>query len=364
MKYLIWMFVFVLGGSACSAETAFQLDASPIYDYFEDEQASNALIGVFESALKGEFPQPDTILNAARSAILETKEAMLFDISAAVGVVILMALLRVTLTEGKGAGMGVRYLLRLELMLKLSKLATTAIEASGGCIQTSSGLSDVAAPLVITLFTAAGMSMSSAMVSPAAALSGNIAEKLFLNIGIPVCRVALCIVLAGSLSNTIDLNRVSKLLKKGAAWGSGLLIALFTAFIALQGSVAETMDGIGMRTAKYAFDSASGIIGSGVSDAWDSYVSGIMVTKNALGISGITAILIIGIKPVAYCLCAMLVLQLISAMLALFGEKESADLTEQLAGICQMAMSFSTASLVIGTVLIGAAMAAGRNLIA
>ena len=126
--------------------------------------------------------------------------------------------------------------------------------------------------------------------------------------------------------------------------------------------MSEGLDGIAARTAKFAVDSAAPVIGSGISDAWDSYLSGVLVTKNAVGLSGIATLLFAGARPVLICLAAMAALYLIAALLDAFGEKTSAAAAEQIAGICQMALSLCTATLAIAMILLGAAMMIGKGL--
>ena len=62
------------------------------------------------------------------------------------------------------------------------------------------------------------------------------------------------------------------------------------------------------------------------------------------------------------CAASMLVLNLISALLSALGERETARAAEQVSGICQMGLSLATGAVAIATVLLGAAMAAGGNL--
>ena len=56
-------------------------------------------------------------------------------------------------------------------------------------------------------------------------------------------------------------------------------------------------------------------------------------------------------------------LNLIATLLEALGEKDTARAAGQVSGICQMALSLATGAVAIATVLLGAAMAAGGNLL-
>ena len=253
-------------------------------------------------------------------------------------------------------------MMRLVLLAAFSDIANLAIVSAGKCLAAARAFSNAAAPPFAALLTAMGMSTSSALLSPAAAMAGNTIQMLFLDWGLPLCRVALCLAIAGNMSSAIDLNRTTKLFKKTVNWGSGLATTLFTALIALQGNAARSMDGLAVRTAKFAVDSAVPVIGSGISDAWESYLSALMLAKNAVGLSGIAVLFSAGIKPVLRMIAAMFLLEILSALLSVTGEKHCGRAAEQISGICQTALALSTGALVISTVLLGAVMSIGRSI--
>ena len=225
------------------------------------------------------------------------------------------------------------------------------------------GFADIAAPALAALLSSIGLNASAAMLSPAAALAGGIAGDVFHGFGMPLCSLALCTSIAGNLGGGIDLSGITKLLRKTVGWGTGLCFTFFTALIALQGNVSACSDGLALRTAKHAVDSAAPIIGSSVSDAWETYVSGVMSAKCAVGVSGIAVLLASGAKPVLCAGSAMLALHIISAIMDVFGEKCAARAASQVGGVCQMALELCTGMLAIATILLGAAMAAGRGMI-
>ena len=331
---------------------------------FAGEYAAELDVGeMISEALDGGILNLEGVLGWLKEHACAPVRDTLEAAGAMIAPALLLALLECTLPGRRGASSGARLLLRMVLLLGFAGVAQSAIAAAERCLQVAARFADAAAPAIAALLTAMGMTGVAALVSPAAALAGDAAENLFLRCGIPLCRWALCCAIAGNLSAAVALNRVTRLMRKAANWGAGLATTLFTALLTLQGSVTEAADGVAVRAAKYAVDSAAPVIGSGVSDAWESYVAGLMAAKGAVGVSGIATLLAAGFEPVAICATGMLALNLAAALLEALGEREAARAAGEMGGVCQMALSLGTGALAIATVLLGAAMAAGRSLI-
>lgn len=361
MKVLLLCFLTLAMCTCACAESA---DSELIFEFADEHNAGEFVRTVYDAALSGKAGTWNEILDWMKSEIQTPINLVMKTALSSIVPVMLLAMVRACMPEGRGGSDGARFLLRMLLLLGFSDLAMLSLQAAEKCIRTVKDFTDAVSPGIAAMLASMGMNSMAALASPAAALTGGIAEGVFLKYGLRLCRLALCTAIAGNLSEVIDLNRFTTLLKKTANWGTGLMSTLFTALVTLQGSITEAADSIGVRTAKFAADSAAPIIGNGVSDAWESFVSGMMMTKNALGMSGIAALLSAGLQPALCCTAALLALNLIAALLELFGERETARAAEQLGGICQMALSLSTGSLVIAAVLLGAAMSAGKSFFA
>lgn len=341
-----------------------EADLQPLYEFAAEFDAEGAVKGIYDGAVSSGFGGWKAFAEWAKKQLGEPFDLVLNNVYSAIAPLLMLAVLRGILPAARGSGESACFLLRMVLTLAFSDLAIQSLSACEGCLRSVERFTTVAAPGIAAVLTAMGMAGTSALVSPAAALAGGIAEEVFMGYGLPLCKAALCLAIVGNLSEAVNLNRFVNLLKKTANWGAGLITAVFTAMTALQGGVSEAFDGIGVRTAKFAVDSAAPVIGSGASDVWESFLSGMMMTKNALGMSGIAALLAAGLKPVVCCTMAMLLLHIFAALLELFGERGTARSAVQIGDICQMALSLATGALVIGTVLMGAAMALGRGIIA
>ena len=367
-RILAWaVLLLALCGRAEAEEAArralLEAGMDGIVEFAADYGAEVDPAAVAEAALRGDMPDARELLDMVKARLAAPILEALGMGRGLLAPVLLLALIRCALPDGAGGSGGTRFLLRMTLLIGFSEAAVRALSASADCIRAAKALSGAAAPALTALLAAMGMAGTSALVSPAAALAGDAAEGLFLNWGMPLCRFALCAAVAGNLTPAMDLSGAARLMRKAANWGAGLATTLFTAMLALQGNMAGAADGVAVRTAKFAVDSAAPVIGSGVSDAWDSYVSGVLIAKNAVGLSGIAALMGVAVQPMLVCAATMLMLNLISTLLSALGEGETARAADQISGICQMGLSLATGAVAIVTVLLGAAMAAGGSIV-
>lgn len=360
---VFWIAAGCAHGEEIARRALEDADVSGLMDFAGEYGAAEDVKGILEASLQSGDGLSRTLIPwLERQAVQPFREAAQ-ALGRLLPLMLLMAMLRCTTPASRGGAGAAMFALRLSMLLALMEIVSKSLQEAQKCLEAAERFADRIAPALAALLSAAGMDGSAALVSPAAALIGDLSAGLFAKWGLPLCRISLCSAAAGNLSRDLNLNRATRLIRRSVNWGAGLAIALFTALLAIQGGVSEGLDGVAMRTAKYAVDSASSVIGSGVSDAWDSYVSGVQIAKNALGVSGIAAMLAANLPPMLRCLICYGMLHLVAAILDVFGDGEGASAAEQMAGICQMALSLCTSATAIATILLGASMAAGRNLL-
>lgn len=353
----------LLLASACAEEKVEKLlddaGAKQIYDY---ANAHNSVIDsekLAKRALKGELPALDEILgmlkNAAKDPVVNAASA-------------LKTLLLPCLLTGIVTALSVKekaapiFMLNMILTAGCMNICIDAVQRSDACLKSMVSFSDVITPAFSILTNTAGMSGTSALISPAAALAGTVGEKMFSRYGMGLCRASICLCAAAGISGEAFLRDLSGILRKLVDWGAGLITAIFTALITLQSNVTAGMDSIALRTARYAVDSASGVIGNGISDAWDTYVSGMSAARTVLGIGGISAIAGVCLRPILYILCEMIALRIIVLLLDMTGSKGIKSAAAGFLGICRMTMSVTCASAAIWIILTVSFIASGRGL--
>lgn len=97
----------------------------------------------------------------------------------------------------------------------------------------------------------------------------------------------------------------------------------FTAFISVQGITAGSIDGISIRTAKFAIKSYVPILGSYLSDGMGIILASSNLIKNAVGATGLFLLLATIISPLIELILFMLILKLVSGIIEPLGNKIS-----------------------------------------
>jgi len=298
----------------------------------------------------GEFPDWREIAGILTGLLSEPFRKISSQFAGMLFPAIMLALMNAAL-PGRHASAG--FLCHVMLAISGADIFAMILQSAEECLEITASFSDAAVPALIAVLTASGKTASAGLISPSAALTGNLIESVYRRWGLLLCASAGSIALAANLSETTPLNRIFRLLKRLFNWGSGLILTLFTTMIFLQGSAASVSDGLAVRTAKYAVDSVTPVIGSGISDAWESYLSGLNAARNAVGLSGCVLLLSVCLKPMFTMAVSMIALSVFSSFLEISGEKNAASCLDQLSGACQMALSLCGGAMAVWVILMG-----------
>ncbi|MBR3255772.1 MAG: hypothetical protein IKF97_06165 [Clostridia bacterium] len=121
--------------------------------------------------------------------------------------------------------------------------------------------------------------------------------NLIQNILIPVVLAISSFTIISKISDKIQIDRLSKLMKSSVTWILGIVLTIFVAVISLEGTLSSSVDGISAKTTKAVVSSAIPIVGKILGDAVDSVLGCGLILKNAVGIVGVLIIISICILP-------------------------------------------------------------------
>lgn len=148
---------------------------------------------------------------------------------------------------------------------------------------------------------------------------------------LPIFIFSIVFSIVSNLSNTVKLDKFSSFLNSSYKWLTGLVFTIFTAFISLQGISAGSVDGISIRTAKYAIRSYVPLLGSYLSDGMGIMLASSNLIKNAVGGAGLFLLLASILSPLLDLIIFILALKLIAGLLEPLGNKQIANFVSSLA---------------------------------
>ncbi len=215
---------------------------------------------------------------------------------------------------------------------------------------------DAIFPLLLTLLTAIGGTVSVGVYQPAMALLSSIIINIFTYILLPIFIFSVVFSVVSNLSNTIKLDKFTSFFNSFFKWITGLIFTIFTAFLSIQGITAGSIDGISIKTAKYAIKSYVPILGSYISDGMSVILASSNLIKNAVGASGLFLILASIITPLLQLIIFMLALKLVSAIVEPLGSKQIANFISSISKNMQLLIALIIGVAFVYFIIIGLVM--------
>lgn len=315
------------------------------------------------SALSGDVDFTDdfsSLLNQCRSALF----GELTDVVTAVLVpATVLLVLRLLLPASSSTQRIAALVCRLSCIASLSAVFIRMQTVASSLLHEFVMLSDVLTPALITATALSGAESAAALLSPMTALCADMIQNLLTTWGIAVSSASAGIAAAGNMSGSIRLKRLHALLKRLLHWGTGGLLAAFTAILSLQGKLSAGRDSAASRTAKYAIENLIPVIGGNVSDSLDSLLCAASVVKNALGTSGLMLTVCVCITPIARLLGLTILLHLTSAISEPLGDDLLTAFAGQFADSIEMLLIICVTAAVLFGLLIGSCMSAASGMI-
>ena len=186
------------------------------------------------------------------------------------------------------------------------------------CTDTVSKLSDfmnMVVPLIFSLIVVSGNITTISFLQPLIVGMITLITYLLNTIIIPIIYIATVINIITNISEHIKLDKLSEMLKKGALWIVEICLIVFVSVLSLEGTLAASVDGMTSKLAKNVVSSTIPVVGKILGDTVDSVIGGITITKNAIGMIGIIAILAITVSPLIKSLIAMAVINVSTALI-------------------------------------------------
>ena len=236
------------------------------------------------------------------------------------------------LQHGKGAaGRAARY---AGLLMTMIFLIADLREHTMLCNETVSrmaGWMQALFPLMITLLAAVGGTASSAFYQPAVMAAAGSMTALVQQVTMPLAVGVAVLSMTGGLSEEMRASRLCRLLRQAACWTLGFGFTVFIGVMSVQGIHAASLDGVSIRTAKFAMDRFIPIVGGMFADTVDTLVGCSLVVHNALGVLGLILLL------------SALLLPLLRVVMTMFLYRAAAALLETMADspLCRAISSYA-----------------------
>ena len=313
-------------------------------EYIEDSQSFfSAVLGIFWEGLKDYMPIIASIISIS---ILGGMVSNLKPI-----------------TNGKSIGNIIHFVTYGIVIIFLGTSLVQIIKITTTTLTTIKNMYDGIFPILLTLLTAVGGTVSVGIYQPAIALISNLVVTLITCVLLPMFIFSMVFSIVGNLSNNIKLDKFVSFLQSAFKWTIGLCFTIFLGFVSIQGVMAGAIDGLSIRTAKYAIKSYVPIVGGYVSDGLSIIMASSVLIKNAIGGVGLFLLLSTIISPVLNLVIFMFSLKFMSAIIEPIGDKKSANFISDLSKSLSLLVALLVAVAFMYLVLTGLIMCSA-NLVA
>lgn len=214
-------------------------------------------------------------------------------------------------------------------MLKQTNMVKQTVEKMATSMQ-------VIFPMLLTLLAAVGGSASSAFLQPAILAASGVVTQTVQGVTL---RLAVCcgaVTAVNHLAERVHLTRLAKLIRTAANWTLGVCFTVFIGVMTVQGVGSAAVDGVSLRTAKYAIDNFVPVVGGMVADTMDMLVGCSLLVKNAIGIVSLMLLVLIVMAPLVELGAAMWVLKLCAAILEPVVDKNVTECIDDFSGVLSL----------------------------
>ena len=177
------------------------------------------------------------------------------------------------------------------------------------------GFINILIPLLFTLMVYTGNIATSTVIQPIILFVTNLAGNAISEILIPIVLIIVVFSIISKISDKVQVDKLSKLLKSGVVWALGIVLTIFVGVVSLEGSLSSSIDGLTAKTAKAAVSTVIPVVGKVLGDVVDSVLGCGVILKNAVGFVGVIVLLSICIAPIIKITTLSIVYSLASAII-------------------------------------------------
>lgn len=274
------------------------------------------LENILDATLNGE-----SIFNS-QEFIDGLKSLILYEIRAALvlGVEILIICIIIGLLKNLSSSFGKKSISDISLLVCTMIIIGISINsfrlAYDLCIDsvtTMVSTMEILTPILLGILISTGSIASGTIMSPvvigAVSGTGIIIKRIIL----PAMFAATILVLVNCLTEKDYVNKLSKLLRNAAVAVTGLILAVLSGIISVQGLITDASDGLLINTAKYSLSTFIPIVGGFTADTAELFIRCMSTIKSIVGVFGIITLVLVILVPLIKLLIIALIYKITAA---------------------------------------------------
>lgn len=310
---------------------------------------------IFNQSIKGK--SSSNLLFKAAGTVLgkELREALNMVTSILIIILLHGILKSISANLGNEQTGQIGYFIQLILLITvLVQVYTKIIEVVKVSLNSLSSFVYTLIPFFMSVIVSTGNVTTAAGVQTIILLATNIITAFLNNIVIPIIIIATAIGIISNISDDIKMNKIAKYMKSCIIWILCISLTIFTCILSVESSLGQGVDQMATKTTKTAISTFVPVVGKILGDAVESVLGCTNLIKNAIGVVGVIALLIIGALPLIRIGITMLFFYLAGGLAEVVADKKIVYVLEQMGDSCKVlfaALATVTVMLIIGVTI-------------
>lgn len=317
------MLLILLPISACAqtltdgiADVIGDLDLSGVEEALRGSDpfaATGGFTKTLAAVARGEITLDFTsALDILTSKLLSAVHTTLWRLTRLIAPAMLWSLLR--RLSGKSSEAG-KVVCQLCVCVFLTQDLTDHIALATAAVTKASEGMEGLLPLLLSLMAAVGGSSGSALMQPAVVAAASAMTSVIREVTVPLATASAILTMLCHVGEGVRLHRLASFVQSCATWTLGICFTIFIGVLTTRSVTAAALDGVTLRTAKYALSSMIPVVGGLFADTVDTLIGSSLLVQGALGVTGMMLIASYALAPLCQTLAAAMMYRLASALM-------------------------------------------------
>lgn len=219
-----------------------------------------------------------------------------------------------TVFEGSSISGLANYITYIVLAILIMGSFYQIVEITRETINNMVNFMQIILPVLLTFLVLAGGPNTKLIFHPMILATVNVIGSLVKNVIFPLIYFSFIISILSNLSQRMELKKLSELGRQIVVFIISASFTVFIGIITIYG-LSTKIDGITIRTAKFAVDRFVPIVGGFLSDAVETVIGSSAILKNGIGIIGLFVLIIITAIPIIKISTLLLIYKITGAVI-------------------------------------------------
>lgn len=248
------------------------------------------------------------------------------------------------------------------IIVLLSTTLKSVITNSSNTILSIEKQMEIIFPILLVMLSSVGGVSTSATMQPLVGVLSSGVVYTFNAFVLPIFIFSVAFAIVGNLSNEVKLDKFNKFFSSLFKWVVGGIFTIFLAIVTIKGITASSIDGISIKTAKFALKTYIPILGGYLSDGFNLILTSSMLIKNAVGGVGLLLFLLTIIAPIVNLVVLSLGLKLVAAIIEPISDNKIPNFIYSVANLLTMLIVCLIAVAFMYLIVVGLFMLSGNIL--